>query len=599
MDTSRLLPPGRCEPTPEAVSRLPVSALLLACLDARFKRLTRWQGLSRCPGQAEAWTCRLRHRPGIFGWLPQSCRETPDACEAGFTLHYFPTSEDRLFDRFSLAAGWTALGEDFRAQVRDFANQPALWPLFGLGRAVLVATRRMGAFFFRFEALEQDIILMPAGLRGEDGWVVRPGEAEQNLPAWALGRELFDVVAGALTFGLGCPPAALVQSEAPGWRRLRLADGTLREEPDDEPLRGVGLAWGEGVTGREKDLRLPTADTEHLWLADGNLPPEEAEAPCWQAHDLENSDVRTAPETVDHRPGLIVLTGFLGSGKTSLLLEMLEHLRAHDQFVAIIQNEIGATGVDGYLVDGGESALTLDEGCVCCTLAGSLSNGIRRLTEQFQPERIILETSGLANPLNLLQEQDSWADLARLEMVVTVVDAVHAQDMLRCSDIARDQVRGGDVLVVNKIDQVDPAAVERLDACLRQYNPTAPLLHTHHGQLQPGILFDAGNNANGASRYAPSAPLLRRRNHEDEAFNAVCLPQPETLTRQTLAHWLGKLPPDVFRLKGILRLADVPDPLVLQGVGRRWEVHPLGSPFEDDPFLVFIGRQLNSESLQP
>ena len=52
--------------------------------------------------------------------------------------------------------------------------------------------------------------------------------------------------------------------------------------------------------------------------------------------------------------------------------------------------------------------------------------------------------------------------------------------MLRCSDIARDQVRGGDVLVVNKIDQVDPAAVERLDACLRQYNPTAPLLHTHH-----------------------------------------------------------------------------------------------------------------------
>ena len=145
------------------------------------------------------------------------------------------------------------------------------------------------------------------------------------------------------------------------------------------------------------------------------------------SHDLENSDVRTAPETVDHRPGLIVLTGFLGSGKTSLLLEMLEHLRAHDQFVAIIQNEIGATGVDGYLVDGGESALTLDEGCVCCTLAGSLSNGIRRLTQQFQPERIILETSGLANPLNLLQEQDSWADLARLEMVVTVVDAVHGR----------------------------------------------------------------------------------------------------------------------------------------------------------------------------
>lgn len=598
MDTSRILPPGRSEPTPEDIANLPVSALLLACLDPRFKRRTGWQGLSRCPGNGEAWTCRLRQRPGVFGWLPQYRGETAEACEAAFALHYFPTPDDPLFDRFSLAAGWAILHDDFRTRVRDFANQPELSPPFAVGRAILVATRRPRAFLFRFEALQRDAILVPAGLRSEDGWVVRPGEAEQDLPAWTLGRELFDVVAGALTFGLGSPPAALVQSEAPGWRRRR-DDGTVRKEPDDEPLLGVGLAWGDAVTGRERDLRLPAAGTERTWLADGHLPPEEAEAPCWQAHALENSDIHTPPETAAQRPGLVVLTGFLGSGKTSLLLEILEHHRAHDQFVAIIQNEIGATGVDGYLVDGGESALTLDEGCVCCSLAGSLSSGIRRLTEQFHPERIILETSGLANPLNLLQDQESWAELARLEMIVTVVDAVHAPDMLRSSEIARDQIRGGDVLVVNKIDQVDPATVERLDACLRQYNPTAPLLHTHHGQLQPGILFDTEYNANEASRHCPPSLLLHRHNHEDEAFNAVRLPQPKTLTRQTLARWLEKLPPAVFRLKGILRLADVPAPLVLQGVGRRWEVHPLDGPFEAEPFLVFIGRQLHSESLQP
>jgi G3E family GTPase len=599
MDTSRILPPGRSEPTPEDVANLPVSALLLACLDPRFKRRTGWLGLSRCPGNGDAWTCRLRQRHGIFGWLPHYRGETAAACEAVFALHYFPTPDDPLFDRFSLAAGWAVLQDDFRTRVRDFANQPDLAPAFVLGRAILVATRRPRAFLFRFEALTRDAILFPAGLRGEDGWVVRPGEAEQDLPAWTLGRELFDVVAGALTFGLGCPPAVLVQSEAPGWRRLRLPDGTVRKEPAETPLLGAGLAWGEAVTGRERDLRLPDACTERTWLAGGCLPPEEARAPCWQAHALESADIPAAPETADHRPGLIVLTGFLGSGKTSLLLEMLEHHRAHDQFVAIIQNEIGATGVDGYLVDGGESALTLDEGCVCCSLAGSLSSGIRRLTERFRPERIILETSGLANPLNLLQDQASWSELARLEMIVTVVDAVHAPEMLRTSDIARDQVRGGDVLVVNKIDRIDPTTVERLDACLRQYNPTAPLLHTHHGQLQPGILFDAGTSAGEASRHCPPPLLLHRHNHEDEAFNAVRLPQPETLTRQALARWLEKLPPDVFRLKGILRLADVPVPLVLQGVGRRWEVHPLDGPFEDDPFLVFIGRQLASESLRP
>lgn len=600
MDTSRLLPPGRLEPTPEDVARLPVSALLLACLDTRFKRLVGWQGLSRCPGQAEAWTCRLRRRPGIFGWLPQFRRETADACEAVFTLHYFPTAEDPLFDRFSLAAGWAVLNEDFRSRVRDFANQPALSPLFALGRAVLVANRQPSAFLFRFEALRRDVIRLPAGLRSPDGWVVRPGEAEQDLPAWALGRELFDVVAGALTFGLGCPPAALVRSREPGRQRLRLADGTLHEEPADAPLLGLGLAWGEAVTGREADLSLPDAARHRLWLGGAALPPAEARAPCWQAQALDTLCLPDAPEAAASRPALIVLTGFLGSGKTTLLLEMVEQLRAHDQFVAIIQNEIGATGVDGYLVDGGETALTLDEGCVCCTLAGSLASGIRRLTEQFRPDRIILETSGLANPLNLLREQEAWADLARLEMVVTVVDAVHAPDVLADSDIARDQIRGGDVLVVNKTDLVDAAALDRLDAKLRELNPTAPHLLTHHGQLQPGLLFEAGGDGQGPSRPSRAAvPLLRRRNHEDEAFNAICLPQPEPLTRADLGRWLEKLPAEVVRLKGILRLADEEEPLVLQGVGRRWDVQPLGHPFADDPFLVFIGRQLNRERLQP
>ena len=162
------------------------------------------------------------------------------------------------------------------------------------------------------------------------------------------------------------------------------------------------------------------------------------------AHHLDAAPVpRDRPGGTEPRPALVILTGFLGAGKTSLLLEMVEHHRAHDQFVAIIQNEIGATGVDGYIVDGGETSLTLDEGCVCCSLAGSLASGIKRLTERFCPERIILETSGLANPLNLLREQEAWADVARLEMVVTVVDAVHGLDMHSAGQAKPDRKRKG------------------------------------------------------------------------------------------------------------------------------------------------------------
>jgi G3E family GTPase len=602
MDTSRLFPPGREVPTPEDIARLPVTALLLACLDPRFKRLTGWQGFARCPGRAEAWTCRLRSRPGVFGCLAEAGEEKVDGCAADFGLYYFPTPEDPLFERFSLAAEWAVLADDFQAKVRDFAARPELPPLFRLGKATLGLRHQPRTFLFRLEALEFDVLILEAGLRGQGGWVVSPGETEQDLPAWELARELFHVVAGALTFGLGCPPAVAARSSLPGNRRLRLADGAVvREEATNEtPLRCEGLAWGDAVTGRESELALPGAPDRTVWLAGDTLPKEAADSPCWQAHDLDAATcAQDTAGSTDRRPALVILTGFLGAGKTSLLLEMVEHHRAHDQFVAIIQNEIGATGVDGYVIDGGETALTLDEGCVCCTLAGSLASGIRRLTERFRPQRIILETSGLANPLNLLHEQEAWADVARLEMVVTVVDAVHGLDMLASSDIARDQVRAGDVLVVNKADLADPAASAALDSRLREFNGRAPLLRTNHGQVHPGLLFDTGSSDFGSEKSRSPSPLLRRRNHVDEAFCAVRLAQPEGLTRMALQRWIEKLPANVFRLKGILRLKDTVEPLVLQGVGRRWEVRPLGHPFEDAPFLVFIGRNLDSEGLEP
>jgi len=597
MDTSRIFPPGRERPTPDDIARLPVTALLLACLDPRFKRMTGWQGLARCPGQVEAWTCRLQARPGVFGCQREDGWEKAGRAAADFGLYYFPTPEDPLFDRFSLAAEWAVLKDGFQAHVRDFAATPEMSRLFRLGKATLVVSREPQRFCFRLDALERDILILTEGLRTEEGWVVAPGEAEQDLPSWMLARELFHVVAGALTFGLGCPPAALVTSSRPGRQRQRAADGAIREQAGP-CRRGEGLVWGEAGSGRDAALALPGATDTTLWLPGEALPEETANAPCWHAHHLDAAPVpRDRPGGTEPRPALVILTGFLGAGKTSLLLEMVEHHRAHDQFVAIIQNEIGATGVDGYIVDGGETSLTLDEGCVCCSLAGSLASGIKRLTERFCPERIILETSGLANPLNLLREQEAWADVARLEMVVTVVDAVHGLDMLSTSDIARDQARGGDVLVVNKCDLADSRTLDALRSRLRELNAKAPILTTDHGQLHPGLLFDVGAGDACANKH-PS-PLLRRRNHVDEAFGAVRLPQPPDLTLAALGRWIKRLPEAVFRLKGILRLADKTEPLVLQGVGQRWEVRPLGHPFSDEPFLVFIGRNLRDADLQP
>jgi G3E family GTPase len=599
MDTSRLFPPGRKTLGPDDVSHLPVTALLLACLAPRFKRLTGWLGYAPCPGGLEAWTCRLGSRAGVFGCLGEALWEKGDLLAARFGLHYFPSPDGPLFERFSLAAELAAVSMDYGAKIRAFPASPEMRDLFRVGQATIGLTRDRRALFFRLDALEHDRIILQTGIRSRDAWVVPPGEPEQDLPAWELARELFCTIAAALAFCLQTPPRRMTRSSLPGRTRTRLADGSFCDELSAaSPLRAESLAWGETALFREETLGFPGAADRRLWRRGDDLPTDAVGDPCWRAHDL---DVRTTdapgPESLDQRPGLVILSGFLGAGKTSMLLEMLEYHRAHDRFVAVIQNEIGATGVDGYLIDGGESTLTLDEGCVCCTLSGSLASGIKQLTARFHPERIILETSGLANPQNLLAEQETWSSLARLEMVVTVVDAVHGLDMLATSDVARDQVRSGDVLLVNKCDLAEEAGLSPLRARLRELNPRAARLETSHGRIHPGLLFDGNGEVSGAADGQTQGPLLKRRNHQDEAYSAVRLPQPEGLTLDGLNQWLDRVPPTVFRIKGVVCLADVEGAQVVQGVGRRREVRPLGRDFADEPFLVFIGHDLDQGTL--
>ena len=157
----------------------------------RVRDMTGWQGLARCPGQTEAWTCRLQARPGVFGCQREDGWEKAGRAAADFGLYYFPTPEDPLFDRFSLAAEWSVLKDDFQAHVRDFAATPEMSRLFRLGKATLVVSREPQRFCFRLDALERDILILTEGLRTEEGWVVAPGEAEQDLPSWMLARELF------------------------------------------------------------------------------------------------------------------------------------------------------------------------------------------------------------------------------------------------------------------------------------------------------------------------------------------------------------------------------------------------------------------------
>jgi G3E family GTPase len=209
----------------------------------------------------------------------------------------------------------------------------------------------------------------------------------------------------------------------------------------------------------------------------------------WHADQLKGSkSVDKKILGMDERPPLIVLTGFLGSGKTSFLQHFIEYQTQRSRFVAVIQNEIGEIGLDGKLLD--YTVTEIDEGCVCCSLVGNLKRAIQSILESFSPDYIILETSGLANPKNLLDDLGELAETVRLDATVTVVDALNFESTLANYAIAADQVAAADVLLLNKSDLVDEARLEQVKRQLGRLNANAPICVTRRGDVNPALIFD-------------------------------------------------------------------------------------------------------------
>ena len=195
-----------------------------------------------------------------------------------------------------------------------------------------------------------------------------------------------------------------------------------------------------------------------------------------------------------------VLTGFLGSGKTTLANRLLHNARFAD--TAVIVNEWGDIAIDHALVRASnENIVTLAGGCVCCRVAGDLVGRLRELHFQrangivARFRRVLIETTGLADPAPLLAtliEMPVVAARYALSGVVTTVDAEHAAGALDRHPEAVKQVAMADRLVITKCDRVQAAAIAPLEARLATLNPGAPILRSSRGDVDPLQLFDAG-----------------------------------------------------------------------------------------------------------
>ena len=307
-----------------------------------------------------------------------------------------------------------------------------------------------------------------------------------------------------------------------------------------------------------------------------------------------------------------VLTGFLGSGKTTLLGRLLKSPAFAR--TAVIINEFGEIGLDHDLIEtSDESFVTLQTGCLCCTIRGdlvlTLADILRRRDEgTVTPfDRVVIETSGLADPapiLHAVMSDDALAERLTLAGVVTTVDAVHGADTLERQPESVKQVAVADLLVLTKSDLVaeqSAALAQRLAAL----NPSAPVLPASFGDIDPARLFDARIWDPSGKLAMPADDPHRHhgaheRNRHDERIACFALIRDEpipavalTLFLEVLAEHCGA---DLLRLKGIVAIAESPDrPAVIHGVQHMFHAPAFLARWPSDDRrsrLVFIARDL-------
>jgi cobalamin biosynthesis protein CobW len=270
-------------------------------------------------------------------------------------------------------------------------------------------------------------------------------------------------------------------------------------------------------------------------------------------------------------PALIV-SGFLGSGKTSLVRWLLERAQQSGTRVAVISNEFGALGIDRALLgEGGDAFVELEGGCVCCQLSNELVDTLEMLRQRVDPDQIIIETSGVALPgetqTNLWREPvRSWVSD---DVAVVVVNAEQVEEGRDLEGTFEYQLTSADLVLLNKIDLVSPAALTSIEARLSEIEPDAPILHSTHGQVDPAVLFPpdvAGVRRARRSGDKEIAPHLHDH-FESEVVTVASGASPDRLIER-------------FRDAGVLRAKGFVDTThglrLLQGVGSRVQLHPTG-----------------------
>jgi G3E family GTPase len=286
---------------------------------------------------------------------------------------------------------------------------------------------------------------------------------------------------------------------------------------------------------------------------------------------------------------ILLVTGFLGAGKTTVVNHVLAH--AEGLRIAAVVNDFGAINIDAELIDGAsDGVVSLSNGCICCSLEGDLLRTLATLLRRDpRPEAIVIETSGVADPLGIVRNlmDPVIAAEAPLETVLCVVDATTHPAKLSDDTLLRAQLRAAEMVALSKVDLVDAATRTQMHAAIRAVRPAAVVVDAVNGEVPVALLF-----APDLDR-VPAPREVGRRGPVADRFETLSWTSERPLSLPRLQAAIGRLAPRLARAKGFLETVEQPGrPMVFQLAGGRATLAPGRPPVAGKPRvrMVFIAE---------
>jgi G3E family GTPase len=290
-----------------------------------------------------------------------------------------------------------------------------------------------------------------------------------------------------------------------------------------------------------------------------------------------------------------IVTGFLGSGKTTLVNHILAHPTGLK--IAVMVNEIGDIAIDNELIIGaGADMVELANGCICCSINNDLVDAIFRvLQREPRVDYLIVETTGIADPLpvGLTFLRSEFREAVRVDAIVALADAESFSLDLFDSKAALNQLRYADFVLLNKCDLVGSEKAEAVEEKIRRIAEGARIVRTSRAQIPLPLIV-------GAEVFRPDRHL-HESSHDHiaaDGFDAVSFASDQTFSADGFQAFLEQLPANVFRAKGVLSIEGSDRRHLFHLVGRRFTLDAAPPDLAGRNRLVLVGENLDAAGLR-